>query len=201
MGGSGSTNRGGAQQAQIALIMMPVFFTAGVSPADVEATQKSWAQIVNEGNAPYISQKIDPNFSLSGKQWFAKVFFERLFDVHPLSRKVFTKAIQNGIHLERTIAIITTTLADDKSKRQIVDIATQHCERGIKVIEYGVFGETLLHSLKLTLGDLFTPEVQLSWMKVYSEIMRLIVPVVIDFEQRNPGKYAPDVNSGESQKI
>lgn len=50
----------------------------------------------------------------------------------------------------------------------------------------GIFGECLFWVLRLTLGmDVYDATTHLGWVKIYSRILRVIIPIVIQYELDN----------------
>lgn len=60
--------------------------------------------------------------------------------------------------------------------------------QGIRTIEYGVIGEVLFWSLQKILGDAYTRRVEEAWTKVFSSMLRIIVPIAVAFE-RDEGRF------------
>jgi hemoglobin-like flavoprotein len=54
----------------------------------------------------------------------------------------------------------------------------------VKAIEYGVVGDVLFWCIKTCIGaEAFTPAVELSWVKIYSKMLQVIVPVAVRYEK------------------
>lgn len=188
MGGGGSKAEV-AREERVALIMMPVYYTPGGTNADAEIAQRTWNDIKAETSGPYLEAKKDPDFQLSGPEWFKSIFYERLFDVHSDSRALFSQTVQRGNLIERMVDTIVNVLSDANAKQNLNKMVVFHCEKGIKAVEYGTFGEVLLFTVRKALGDAFTPEVEMAWKKMYSEVFRIIIPMVVEFERKTPKKY------------
>ncbi len=66
----------------------------------------------------------------------------------------------------------------------MIEIAVSHCQRGVRACEYGIVGEVLFYSLRQVQGpELFTSEAELCWIKVYSAMIRVIVPLAVTYER------------------
>lgn len=64
-------------------------------------------------------------------------------------------------------------------------LTIRHSERGIKAIEYGVVGDVLFWCIKVCVGDtIFTDDVLSAWVKIFSRMLRTIVPIAVQFERR-----------------
>ena len=69
--------------------MLPVYYDLGnLSTADVELAKISWQYIAND-TAPVYIEKIENSDFLKKYptciDWFTDIFYERLFDIHPVS--------------------------------------------------------------------------------------------------------------------
>lgn len=49
----------------------------------------------------------------------------------------------------------------------------------------GVFCEVLFYVLRLTLGDDYNATAHIGWVKIFSRILRIVIPVVVDYELEN----------------
>lgn len=66
----------------------------------------------------------------------------------------------------------------------MTSLAARHCERGVKASEYGVIGGVLFYTLQKCLGQAaYTPAVETSWKKIFSVMLREIVPLVVKYER------------------
>ena len=64
-------------------------------------------------------------------------------------------------------------------------LTVRHSERGIKAIEYGVVGDVLFWCIKVCVGEtVFTDDVLSAWVKIFSRMLRIIVPIAVQFERR-----------------
>lgn len=69
--------------------MLPVYYlSAGMTNQEVTTAKKSWDYISNDSSPIYLSKLSSTTFAKSYatcKDWFLEVFYERLFDIHPVS--------------------------------------------------------------------------------------------------------------------
>jgi hemoglobin-like flavoprotein len=185
--------------------MMPVYFVANVEVTnrDITCCQNVWNLILDDQSPGYIEHKT------SNEQahptcivWFYHVFYERLFNIHPLCRPLFTKGVESvGAFLVQMVSMSLSQLRDSsKFQKTMTALAARHCERGVKASEYGVIGEVLFYSLRRCLGEgTYTPVVETAWKKIYSSMLRIIVPLVVTYERT--GKLVSDPqNSSEADK-
>ena len=49
----------------------------------------------------------------------------------------------------------------------------------------GLVGEVLFWSIKLCVGEMYNPEVHLAWVKIYSRMLRTMVPVAVAYELKD----------------
>ena len=214
MGGGLSTKEIKAFEEEIVLLMMPVYYIpqVEVTSNDILACQNVWNLILDEKSIEYqnylktitiaaaatttiatttitsttvatTNNTIQPKSCI---EWFYSIFYDRLFNVHPLCRPLFTKGIESlGTFLVQMISLTLSQLRDSlKFKKTMRSLAIRHCERGVKAIEYGIIGEVLFYALKKCLGLVsYTIEVENSWKKVYSAMLREIVPLVVNYER------------------
>lgn len=81
---------------------------------------------------------------------------------------------------------LTLNCIANKSKfaKSMEDLALRHCERGVRGVEYGVVGDVLFYTMRKTIGlDAYSKEVELAWVKIYSAMLAIIVPLVIEYER------------------
>lgn len=79
-------------------------------------------------------------------------------------------------------------IIDDRAEfeRSMQQLAANHYEKGIKAVEYGIMGETLFWALKKALGpSVYDTAAHSIWVRIYSEMLTIIVPKVVEFELKN----------------
>jgi hemoglobin-like flavoprotein len=146
-----------------------------------------WNAILDDATPPYIMTKDKPGFQYpSCRVWFYNLFYERLFDIHPLCKPLFTNGVDSiGTFLVKMISM-SLNQCEDKAKFQkaMIDLAERHCERGVKAVEYGIIGDVLFYTLEITAGALYSPPVEACWKKVYSSMLAIIVPLAVSYERK-----------------
>eukprot|EP01039_Chlorochromonas_danica_P015028 gene15028-17623_t len=172
--------------------LMPIYYTKDpISPAEQEKVVKSW-KIIASGQAAefYRLKKADPDH-VTGQtpmEFFGFSLVRRFIEVHPVVQHMFNKnVVKQGTLFFRMIAFTIAAL-DDESKfdSQFVQLAKTHNRMGIRAVEYGIFGECLFWVLRLTLGaEIYDSFTHLGWVKIYSRILGIIIPVVIRYELDN----------------
>lgn len=77
---------------------MPVYYIADaeVTNRDITACQNVWNLILDDQSEAYLEYKKSTD-SPHGSCiiWFYHVFYERLFNIHPLCRPLFTKGVES----------------------------------------------------------------------------------------------------------
>eukprot|EP00401_Gymnodinium_catenatum_P081185 CAMPEP_0117528724 /NCGR_PEP_ID=MMETSP0784-20121206/37461_1 /TAXON_ID=39447 /ORGANISM="" /LENGTH=131 /DNA_ID=CAMNT_0005325017 /DNA_START=314 /DNA_END=709 /DNA_ORIENTATION=- len=73
-----------------------------------------------------------------------------------------------------------------KFEKTLVKLAEIHNERGVKAIEYGVVGEVLFWAIRNVVGsEAYTFEVHQAWVKLYSRMLKTMVPVAVAHELKD----------------
>jgi hemoglobin-like flavoprotein len=129
-------------------------------------------------------------FVNAGMDLYRELFFTRLFDIHEEAKPLFTeKAVRSGKFLGSVMNLCFTQLQDPKVfRKKIAALAESHCQMGIRTIEYGVIGDVLFWSLHIILRDMYTRKVEKSWLRLFSSMLRIIVPIAVGFE-RDGGRF------------
>lgn len=194
MGGAASTSEPAAVQynlqkseKEVVKLMMPVYFLqADITLEERKIASNSWDLILNEKSPYFLSRRGQPDFPYNScVTFFYDSFYLRLFDVHPLCRHLFKNGMKSqGKFLVKMISLALSELDDrDKFDRNLVKLAEIHFQRGVKAVEYGIVGEVLFWVLKHCLGPtVYTQSVHVAWVKVYSRMLRTIVPVAVGYE-------------------
>jgi hemoglobin-like flavoprotein len=190
------------------ILLMPTYFiSTSITIRDLQVCQTSWNQILSNQSREFIKQcQINPDFSLKYHknccQWFTDLFYERLFDIHPLARPLFA-----SVHMEKLqqhlIKIISLTLTQNKNqlkfKKLMKDLTKIHCQLGIRAIEHGVIGSVLFHTLEKCLGtDQYPAFLDQAWKGIFSSMLKEIIPECVRFElTQHQSQY--DLNQQQRQ--
>ena len=168
--------------------LMPVYYLPEtVTHADAAIVGKTW-KTIQSNEAPGRDLMLPLTGcarDTDGANLFKTLYFKRLFDVHPLSKPMFSaEAIASGKFIGALIDMCWRQLEDGKQfRRRAVEIAQDHCRRGIKAIEYGIVGEVLLWSVAIALGPtLFNYDVERAWVKIFSSLLTIMVPIAVATE-------------------
>lgn len=197
MGGGSSTpinTRSSVNLAQteemIVRLMMPVYYNdEPITPEEHEAAHNSWKLILNNTSPEFLhAKRNDPNFQYpTCIMYFYNSFYNRLFDIHPLARDLFKDMRSQGKFLVKMISLSLSERNDpEKFRLTLVRLAEIHNQRGVKAVEYGVVGEVLFWSIRLCTGPtIYTYEVHQAWVKIYSHMLKTMVPLAVAHELRD----------------
>lgn len=191
-------------EKQIILLMMPVYYThdAAIGEKELHLAKLSWGYVIEDKSPAYLEKKKnDPNFhQASCISWFYSIFYERLFDVHPMCRPLFTSGIiSQGKFLVKMVSLILNSLKNkDKFTKTMEDLALRHCERGIRGVEYGIVGDVLFYSIATAVGSPFTLEVEIAWKLIYSAMLQIIVPLCVEYERTGVVRRTVERNTDSS---
>jgi len=98
-------------------------------------------------------------------------------------RTLFKSPRKQGIFLTALFSFIFSTFEDPKRLRdRLVELAESHCKKGVKACEYGVIGEVMFWTLSQVLGREYSSDIHTAWMKIFSTMLRVIVPISINYE-------------------
>ena len=93
---------------------------------------------------------------------------------------MFTGGMKSqGKFLVKLLSLALSLLNDnDKFTAILVDLAEKHCIRGVKAIEYGIVGEVLFYTLKITIGSAtYTEAAHFAWVKIFSRMLKVMVNI------------------------
>eukprot|EP00607_Mallomonas_marina_P003788 CAMPEP_0182430566 /NCGR_PEP_ID=MMETSP1167-20130531/41685_1 /TAXON_ID=2988 /ORGANISM="Mallomonas Sp, Strain CCMP3275" /LENGTH=190 /DNA_ID=CAMNT_0024615811 /DNA_START=413 /DNA_END=985 /DNA_ORIENTATION=+ len=76
----------------------------------------------------------------------------------------------------------------------LMDLAVKHAKHGVHAIQYGIFGRVLLNTLKSCLLEEYTDYVNQSWIKVYSFILSVVVPIALAEDRQQLWSSFPRVS-------
>ena len=101
----------------------------------------------------------------------AALFYRRLFDIDPGTRRLFAHADlgAQGRKLMAAIAFVVGALPRPEGMLETVrDLARRHVGYGVREHHYASVGAALLWTLEQGLGAAFTPEVRDAWVETYT---------------------------------
>ena len=179
-----------AQDAAVVKLMQPTYYVnEPLTSQDTIRAKESWAHIINNTSPRFAELKSKGELLEfeNAEDWFHKSFYARLFDVHPLSKQMFRDPTSQGKFLVALFSFIFTSLEDSgRFDSRLKHLAKSHCDKGVKAVEYGVIGSVLFWTLEHTLGDtLYDAETKLAWIKTFSRMLSVMVPVAVSHELDN----------------
>lgn len=197
MGGTNSTaNKNKVTMSDgtkdIVKLMMPVYYNDSPITKDEHGAAAAVWQMILSNSAPAFleqrkaSQEFYRRFTTS-IMYFSHCFYSRLFNIHPMARDLFKDMKSQGKFLVKMISLSLSEMSDaTKFEQTLMKLAEIHNERGVKAVEYGVVGEVLIYAIKQTVGpDAFNPTVHLAWIKIYSRMLKTMVPVAVAHELKD----------------
>jgi len=99
---------------------------------------------------------------------------------------MFKDPSKQGQFLVALFSFVFTAIDNkDKFNKRLASLANSHNEKGVKATEYGLIGTVMFHTLKKCLGADYTREVDLAWKKIFSRMLKVIVPLAVDHELKS----------------
>ena len=94
---------------------------------------------------------------------------------------MFTRQLQEDF-LQNLIEVIFKEQSFQQDSTNFVKI---HCQRGIRADQYNLCGEALFWSLEKCLGSIYNTITHVSWVKLYSQFLKVVIPVCVQHELEN----------------
>ena len=100
------------------------------------------------------------------------VFYERLFEVAPAVRPLFTSDIQEQQRklLYTLVTIVECVDKPEKLVNLLTTLGQRHVRYGAQPEHYDVVGGVLLWTFEKVLGAEFTPEARRAWTEAYGVV-------------------------------
>ena len=168
-----------------------------ITDNDMKLIRSSWKIITTGDTVIFTSYVLAGSACLSPQNIFCKSFYERLFQVSPMSKMLFrgktVKALESVL-----FAVVTTALRQDMDTisftKLLHSIVHIHNAMGVKAILYGQFFGALFWTISKFLGSLLNRETSLAWIKIYSKMLQIILPIAAEGELRkskisNPSEW------------
>ena len=181
---------------EIVILLMPTYYISkNVTTRDTKICQSSWNLILGNKSLEFqlkTEKEIEFHLKYHGKclNWFTNIFFDRFFDVNPISRSLFANKDMEYLKAQ-IIKVISLTLSQTRDSKKFIKLMKRigmlHNQLGVQAIEYGIMGTVLFYSLEKCLGrDGYTISIDTSWKTIYSSMLRYIVPECVKYhlEQR-----------------
>jgi len=177
----------GKSQRDIVKLMMPLYFDPiDCTKEEHDLAEYLWRLILNDQTPEFLAKKGTEGFPyLSCVTFFYDNFYVRLFDIHPASKSLFKSGMKGQgkflvIMLSLALSELEKPAQFDKSLLKLTEI---HYKRGVKAVEYGIVGDVLFWTLRKVIGEIdYTSKVHRVWVKVYSRMLKTIVPAAVSME-------------------
>jgi hemoglobin-like flavoprotein len=110
----------------------------------------------------------------------AYLFYDRLFELDPTLRPLFTGDIhEQGRKLMQIIAVAVNGIDQlDPLVPALQDLGRAHVRYGVVVEHYATVGAALLWTLERCLGEQFTPDVREAWAEAYAILATTMLSAV-----------------------
>jgi len=173
---------------EIASLIMPIYYIndAVVTENDISNAKSCWKIAANGKSPAFKAYKASTGSQTDSLQWFSNIFYQRLFDINPSVRPLFKNSIE--VQGRVLVAIISTALSQLKDpigfNGTLINLAHVHVARGVRATQFCLMGDIILWTLHNTLGDIFTEEHRLSWIRICSRMLKIAIPVMIGDERR-----------------
>ena len=108
---------------------------------------------------------------------FSTYFYEALFRRAPELRGLFRDDLTGqGMKFMTTLrkVILHTNVAEDKSEK-LKGLGSDHASLGVVAGNFAPMEEALMDTLRHTLGDEFTPELESAWRKAYARLSEAMI--------------------------
>lgn len=126
---------------------------------DITRIRRNWAQAV------------------SARDILGEIFYRNLFDIAPDTREMFPdKLDEQGRKLVQTLSWIVDHL-DQPEELSIAaqDLARRHVAFGVEPEQYGAVGQALIATLHSGLGDAFSSDDEVAWIRVYGGLSEKMI--------------------------
>lgn len=110
---------------------------------------------------------------------FYKIFYKKLFILLPEVQHMFHNDIEKqGRMLVNMITMILESFYNKEMINIIKELTVRHMKYGVKSYHYYIMGEVLFNSLNEILDVEFTDDCYHSWKKIYSSMLKIILPII-----------------------
>lgn len=130
-----------------------------MTPDDIALVRASWARLQPQTDAVAIA------------------LYQRMFAEHPEVRPLFKGEMDEQAHkLMRMINRAVTALDDlEPLDRVIKMMGARHSGYGVEDEDYPKLRDALIATLAEQLGDSFTADTRVAWIKVYDELADMMI--------------------------
>lgn len=122
--------------------------------------------------------KLAPIFDVA-----ARIFYDRLFQLDPSLRRLFTdRRVQEKKLMDAMSIIVGNLTRPDRIVPGLRALGRRHVAYGVQNHDYATFGEALLWTLEQGLGDSFTAEARRAWAAAYHLLASTMKEAAADME-------------------
>lgn len=111
------------------------------------------------------------------KHLATEIFYERLFELDPALRKLFSEDI--ATQTEKVMVALGAVLAQihdlDLCREMTADLAVRHVKYGVAAEDYATVGNAVMDMLAVLLDDQFTDELASAWRRAYDAIAETMI--------------------------
>lgn len=165
--------------------MMPSYcvFDAVLDAKVAQLIAESWQYALSGEASPFLEAK-SKNSHLTPLVFFFDIFYEMFFKLCPEAKAKFTMKISSqGRMFASLFKYLVSVLSENNIAKLTVtmeQLAVVHNQRKIAGPYYSTLGSVLLYALRESTGsEYFTDEKKDAWVRVYSRMMQVIIPIVV----------------------
>eukprot|EP01041_Mallomonas_annulata_P000954 gene954-1850_t len=172
-----------------------------VTKRDVHLAATSWAYLMaHEKTAPFLDRKAvdaDSFEFASSLTWFYDAFYGRLFELSPESELVFahiSMVAQGKLIAALVMSSLDSAACPIKASERLTKIVSKFSHHGLQAQHYSDMGEALFWALELVIGPHFDSPTKLAWIRLYSHILSIILPIAVTFDMKTISKTKQKMN-------
>jgi hemoglobin-like flavoprotein len=171
------------------VIKYPLYYilTDNMTEDDIIAARTSWELIITATpTASFLKMKEHPGFThASSLAWFYDVFYEKFFEISPESKPFFANSsmlAQGRLVATLVSSCIASLKHGERLRKDLTKMTQRHNAKGIPPESYGKMGDALFCALETVLGSMFDFRTRLAWIKTYSLMLGIILPIAYKYE-------------------
>jgi hemoglobin-like flavoprotein len=129
----------------------------------------------------------------------AKLFYDRLFEIAPGVKSLFTGNLEEqGKKLMAALGTVVSGLTNlDKILPTVQELGARHVEYGTEDAHYNIVGEALIWTLNEGLGEAFTEEVEEAWVAAYTILAGVMIDAAGEYRKKKENslmQHKPEAN-------
>jgi hemoglobin-like flavoprotein len=129
--------------------------------------------------------------------WFYDKFYEFSHEMDTDSRELYKNNLR--VQINALIAMIKMTLHMFKNENYVetvktgmTKLASGHYKRGVRSFQYAIVGTVLIKTFNYCLGEEYAAKVTDVWGKLFSIMLKVLIPASIQVEAQEDAKPAED---------